>query len=78
MILDRVILYLSGWADRLADGATGLAAYRGRLFRLGVDTALAPCNRSLTIVYVDVSMRSHCVKNKEASYSLIKQLLSST
>jgi hypothetical protein len=25
-ILDRVILYLSGWADRLADGPTGLAA----------------------------------------------------
>jgi hypothetical protein len=26
MILDRVILYLSGCADRLADGPTGLAA----------------------------------------------------
>jgi hypothetical protein len=25
-ILDRVILYRSGWADRLADGRTGLAA----------------------------------------------------
>jgi hypothetical protein len=25
VILDRVILYLSGWADRLADGPTGLA-----------------------------------------------------
>jgi hypothetical protein len=27
MILDRVIKYLIGWADRLADGPTGLAAY---------------------------------------------------
>jgi hypothetical protein len=36
----------------------------GRLFRRSVDTALAPCNHSLTIVYVDVSMRSHRVKNK--------------
>jgi hypothetical protein len=26
MILDRVILYLIGWADRLADGPAGLAA----------------------------------------------------
>jgi hypothetical protein len=26
VILDRVILYLCGWADRLADGPTGLAA----------------------------------------------------
>jgi hypothetical protein len=26
MILDRVIQYLIGWADRLADGLTGLAA----------------------------------------------------
>jgi hypothetical protein len=26
VILDRVILYLSGWADRLADGPTALAA----------------------------------------------------
>jgi hypothetical protein len=25
-ILDRVILYLIAWADRLADGPTGLAA----------------------------------------------------
>jgi hypothetical protein len=39
---------------------------------------LAPCNHSLTIVYVDVSMRSHRVKIKEASYSLIKLLLLST
>jgi hypothetical protein len=73
-----VILYRSGWADRLADGPTGLAAYGGRLFRRGVDTALAPCNHSLTIVYVDVSMRSHRVKMKEASYSLTKLLLLST
>jgi hypothetical protein len=36
----------------------------GRLFRLGVNTALAPCNHSLTFVYVDVSMRSHRVKIK--------------
>jgi hypothetical protein len=36
----------------------------GRLFRLGVDTALAPCNHSLTIIYVDVSMRSHRVKKQ--------------
>jgi hypothetical protein len=36
----------------------------GRLFRLGVDTALASCNHSLTIVYVDVPMRSHRVKNR--------------
>jgi hypothetical protein len=27
VILDRVILYLIGWADRLVDGPTGLAAY---------------------------------------------------
>jgi hypothetical protein len=26
VILDRVILYLIAWADRLADGPTGLAA----------------------------------------------------
>jgi hypothetical protein len=26
VILDRVILYLIGWAERLADGPTGLAA----------------------------------------------------
>jgi hypothetical protein len=26
MILDRVILYLIGWADRLADGPIGLVA----------------------------------------------------
>jgi hypothetical protein len=26
VILDRVIQYLIGWADRLADGPTGLAA----------------------------------------------------
>jgi hypothetical protein len=26
MNLDRVIQYLIGWADRLADGPTGLAA----------------------------------------------------
>jgi hypothetical protein len=26
MILDRVIQYLIGWADRLADGSTGFAA----------------------------------------------------
>jgi hypothetical protein len=39
---------------------------RGRLFRRGVDTALAPCNHSLTLLYVDVSMRIHdIVKNKE-------------
>jgi hypothetical protein len=31
----------------------------GRLFRLGVDTALELRNHSLTIVYVDVSMRRH-------------------
>jgi hypothetical protein len=37
----------------------------GLLFRLGVDTALALCNHSLTLVYVDVSMRRHRVKNKE-------------
>jgi hypothetical protein len=48
-------------ADRLADGPTGLVA-RGQLFRLGVDTALALCNDSLTCLYVDDSMRRHCVK----------------
>jgi hypothetical protein len=60
--LDRVIQYLIGWADRLADGLTGLVAWGRRLFRLGVDTALAPCNHSLTLVDVDVSMRRHRVK----------------
>jgi hypothetical protein len=64
---------LIGWRMALQDLRLG-----GRLFRLGVDTALAPCYHSLTIVYVDVSMRSHRVKIKEASYSPIKQLLSST
>jgi hypothetical protein len=33
-----------------------------RLFRLGVDTALALCNHSLTFVYIDISMRRHRVK----------------
>jgi hypothetical protein len=78
LTLDRVILYRSGWADRLADGPTGLAALGGRLFRRGVDTALAPCNHFLTTVYVDVSMRKHRVKRKEASYSPTKLLLLST
>jgi hypothetical protein len=48
-------------ADQLSDGPTGRVAW-GRLFRLGVDTALALCNHSLTFVYVDVSMRRYRVK----------------
>jgi hypothetical protein len=44
-------------ADRPSDGPTGLFAWDGgRLFCLGVHTALKPCNHSITWVYVDVSM----------------------
>jgi hypothetical protein len=43
---------------------------KGRLFRLGLDIALALCNHSLTLIYVEVSMRKHRVKMKEVSYSL--------
>jgi hypothetical protein len=37
---------------------------RGRPFGLGVATALAPCNHSSTLLYVDVSMRRHRVKKE--------------
>jgi hypothetical protein len=53
---------LDWMGDRQADGPTGLVARGGRLFRLGVDTALALCNHSLKFLYVDVSMRRHRVK----------------
>jgi hypothetical protein len=51
-------------ADGLAEGPTGLVAWRSLLFRLGVDTVLALFNHSLTFVYVDVSMRRHRVKQR--------------
>jgi hypothetical protein len=62
MILELSDKVFDWMADRLADGPTGLVARRGRLFRLGVVTALALCNDSLTLKYVDVSMRRHRVK----------------
>jgi hypothetical protein len=36
--------------------------HRGGVFRLGVDTALAPFSHSLTWVNVDISMRRHRVQ----------------
>jgi hypothetical protein len=51
-----------GWmGDRLAEGPR-LCSMGGRLFRLGVDTALALCNHSLTFVYADVSIRRYRVR----------------
>jgi hypothetical protein len=57
----------------MADSVSGRPYRPGSLgvlpFRLGVDTALALCNHSLTFVYVDVSMRSHRVKiNRQATH----------
>jgi hypothetical protein len=49
-------------ADRLAEGLTSNVAWGGRLFRLDVFTALALCKYSLTLIYLDVSMRRHRVK----------------
>jgi hypothetical protein len=37
-------------------------AHGGQLFRLGVVTALALCNHSITYIYVDVSMLRHRVE----------------
>jgi hypothetical protein len=43
---------VSDWiARRLAEGPKGIAAWGGRLFRLGVVTALALCNHSLTLIF---------------------------
>jgi hypothetical protein len=56
---DKVSDWIAGWRKALQALAHG-----GRLFRLGVVTALALCNHSLTLTYVDVSMRRHCVKIK--------------
>jgi hypothetical protein len=52
----------SEWiADRLVEGPTGIGGMVGRLFCLGIVTALALCNHSLTLIYVDVSMLRHRV-----------------
>jgi hypothetical protein len=52
----------SDWiADRLAEGHTGIGAWDVD-FPFRVVTALALCNHHLTLLYVDVSMRSHRVK----------------
>jgi hypothetical protein len=48
MIFDRVIKCLIGWLIGWRMGPTGLIALGSLLFRLGVDTALAPFNHSLT------------------------------
>jgi hypothetical protein len=61
MILDRVINYLIGWLIGWQRALQALS-HGGRLFRLGVDTVLAPCNRSLSWIYIDVSMRRHRLK----------------
>jgi hypothetical protein len=53
-------------------------SHSGRPFRLGVDTGLALCNHSLTFrICRCLDAKTSC-KIKKASYSLIKQLLSST
>jgi hypothetical protein len=63
---DQVFDWMAG---RLTEDPTGRVAWGGRLFRLGVDTALELCNNSLTFIYVDVSMRIHRVKiRREATH----------
>jgi hypothetical protein len=52
---------VSDWmASRLAESIQELSHGR-QLFRLGVVTALALCNHSITSIYVDVSMPRHRV-----------------
>jgi hypothetical protein len=49
---------VSDWiADRAGGGPYRHCRMGGQLFRLGVFTALALCNHSLTLIYVAVSMR---------------------
>jgi hypothetical protein len=59
----------SDWiADRLAEGPTGIAAWRVDCSSL-VRPALVLCNNSLTFIKADISMRRHRVKYmRYASY----------